>query len=131
MFIDASAMVGILADEADSNALRGKVESAQQNYVSAICFYETALALIRLYGYSPALARNFVTEFIQVADAKFVPIDAEIGHLALEAFGRFGRERHRARLNMGDCFSYACAKVAGAKLLCKGDDFLHTDIALA
>jgi ribonuclease VapC len=50
--------------------------------------------------------------------------------MACSAFSRFGKGRHRAGLNYGDCFSYALAITAGAPLLCKGDDFVHTDVAI-
>lgn len=64
-------------------------------------------------------------------DARWITIDAEIGKAAVNAFDRYGNGRHRAALNMGDCFSYACAKVHGLALLYKGDDFAHTDIEAA
>jgi len=56
---------------------------------------------------------------------------AEIGQTAVQAFERFGRGRHPARLNMGDCFAYACAKTLAVPLLFKGDDFSQTDVAVA
>ena len=65
------------------------------------------------------------------AGVECVSIDAKIGSVALDAFARYGKDRHRAALNMGDCFSYACAKVHRVPLLCKGGDFKLTDIKLA
>ena len=55
----------------------------------------------------------------------------EIGRTAIKAFDRFGRGRHPARLNMGDCFAYACAKTLAVPLLFKDDDFSQTDVAIA
>jgi ribonuclease VapC len=61
---------------------------------------------------------------------KLIAIDVEQGQLARAAFSRFGKGRHRAGLNYGDCFSYAAAMSLGESLLCKGDDFVHTDVPL-
>jgi ribonuclease VapC len=60
-----------------------------------------------------------------------VDITAVIGRAAIDALRRYGRHRHRADLNMGDCFAYAYAKDLGVAMLCKGSDFVHTDIDLA
>ena len=62
--------------------------------------------------------------------AEVMPITVEIGRDAIETFERFGRGNHPARLNMGDCFAYACARSLGVPLLFKGDDFSQTDIAV-
>jgi ribonuclease VapC len=65
-------------------------------------------------------------------DFTVVPLTDEIGRVALDAFDRYGKGRgHPAQLNMGDCFAYACARVEGAPLLYKGDDFGRTDILAA
>jgi ribonuclease VapC len=64
------------------------------------------------------------------AGIELVPVDAEQGKLACSAFSRFGKGRHRAGLNYGDCFSYALAISTGEPLLFKGDDFVHTDITM-
>ena len=69
--------------------------------------------------------------FLKETGAHSVEIDRAVGDLALEAHARFGKGRHKAALNMGDFFSYACARSRGVALLCKGDDFRHTDIAIA
>ena len=58
-------------------------------------------------------------------------IDQRIGEAAIDAHDRFGKGRHPARLNMGDCFAYACARTNNAPLLFKGEDFALTDVALA
>jgi ribonuclease VapC len=64
---------------------------------------------------------------ISKADVELIPVDGEHGRLARFAFGRFGKGRHRACLNYGDCFAYAAAIALGELLLCKGNDFIHTD----
>lgn len=63
--------------------------------------------------------------------AQIIPITAEIGTLAVEASRLYGRGRHKADLNFGDCFAYACARSRGVPLLFKGEDFIHTDIEAA
>jgi ribonuclease VapC len=77
-----------------------------------------------------ANTQNLLQRFLSEATVQIVPITAEIGRLAIEAFARFGRSNHPARLNMGDCFSYACARHLGVALLFKGEDFSQTDIAV-
>ena len=69
--------------------------------------------------------------FIERTPVEIIPITAEIGRIAIDAFARFGRGNHPARLNMGDCFAYACARSLGVPLLAKGGDFAQTDVALA
>jgi ribonuclease VapC len=68
--------------------------------------------------------------FIARASIELVSVDAEQGQIARSAFSRFGKGRHRAGLNLGDCFSYAAAIALGEPLLSKGADFLHTDVPL-
>ena len=72
-----------------------------------------------------------MTRALHAANVAIVPITEEVAHAAVVAFERYGKGRGRARLNFGDCLSYACAKAHGARLLFKGDDFVHTDIAKA
>jgi ribonuclease VapC len=75
---------------------------------------------------------RLVTRLLREARIEVVPITEDIAHLAVAAFERYGKGRgHDARLNFGDCLSYACAKAHGAALLFKGDDFIATDIAHA
>jgi ribonuclease VapC len=68
--------------------------------------------------------------FLSRASIELIPVDAEQGQLARSAFSRFGKGRHRAGLNYGDCFSYEAAINFGEPLLCKGDDFIHTDVPI-
>ena len=68
--------------------------------------------------------------FIGRAGIELVPVDAEHGKVACSAFSRFGKGRHRAGLNFGDCFPYALAISTGEPLLCQGDDFVHTDVTM-
>lgn len=131
MFVDASALVAIIGEESDGLELAGRVRLADHIHTSAIALYEAALGLSRAKRITLADAQAALDQFVAISGARIVPITAEIGRIAIDAFGRFGRGRHPARLNMGDCFAYACARELGVPLLFKGDDFSQTDIALA
>jgi ribonuclease VapC len=93
--------------------------------------FETALAVARVSGADIAAARRDVEGYLAASRVELVEIgEAELAR-ALDAFDRFGKGRHPADLNMGDCFAYACAKTKGVPLLFKGDDFTQTDVAIA
>ena len=127
MFVDASAIVAILAGEADAALLIGRL-AAEAVRTSPIAVYEAVLGLARARNLSIADAETAVDEFLRAARVEIVPIGSDIGHAAIRAFERFGRGRHPAALNLGDCFAYACARVLNEPLLFKGEDFARTDI---
>jgi ribonuclease VapC len=131
MFLDASAIVAILVREPDWEELEAKAERLKPRITSAMAVYEATLGIARHFRCEPDEAKSAVDGFLAEAGAGIVIIDHLIGIEAISAHARFGRGRHRAALNMGDCFSYACAKVHKVPLLCKGDDFVHTDIQIA
>jgi ribonuclease VapC len=132
MFLDASAIVAILAREPDADSLTEKLEAAKRLHTSPVAIYEAVLGLTRAKkAPSVEAAQDEVGRFLDLYDAEQITITGEIGAEAIGAFQRFGRGRHRASLNMGDCFSYACAKIHKVPLLFKGDDFIHTDISIA
>ncbi|HEY6733231.1 MAG TPA: type II toxin-antitoxin system VapC family toxin, partial [Roseiarcus sp.] len=94
-----------------------------------VAFYEAVLGVSRKRQWSIAEAETHVRDFLEAAGVAVQPIQPETGHVALEAFARYGKGRgHPARLNLGDCFIYAQAKVGGVSLLYKGQDFSKTDI---
>jgi ribonuclease VapC len=99
--------------------------------VSPIVIFEATTGLARKRACPIDEAESLVAEFIDATRGQVLEITAAIGGDAARAFSRFGRGRHKADLNMGDCFSYACAHAAGAPLLFKGNDFVHTDIETA
>jgi ribonuclease VapC len=129
MFVDASAIVAILAGEGDGSALEARLDQAGPISTSPVAIYEAVLGIARILNVSVAAAQAAVDNFIAETGAQMLSITAEIGREAIRAFERFGRGRHPARLNMGDCFAYACARALGVPLLFKGDDFSQTDIA--
>jgi len=131
MFVDASALVAIIVDEDDGTSLAERLDMAERRYTSPMALYETALALLRIRASPIDAITAMINNFIVKSRVETVPITPEIGRIAIDAFARFGRGRHPARLNMGDCFAYACARSLGVPLLAKGEDFPLTDVELA
>lgn len=131
MFVDASAIIAIIADEDDGAALTKRLELAGRRYTSPVAVYETSLGIIRIRNGSMAAVHSLIDDFIERLRIEIIPITADIGRSAIDAFARFGRGRHPARLNMGDCFAYACARDLDVPLLFKGDDFPQTDVTVA
>lgn len=130
MFVDASALLAILLGEADGQRFSRAMEGEDRLFTSPIAIFEIVAAIMRERGFSKREAQRVAELSLEIADIQIVPITSEIGNLALEAFDRYGKGRgHKAQLNMGDCFSYACAKSLGVALLYKGNDFAATDLA--
>jgi ribonuclease VapC len=130
MFVDASAFLAIVLKEPDGQRFSRAMEGAERLFTSPIAVFEIVAAIMRERALPRREAQRAVERALRVANIEVVPIDEEIGALALEAFERYGKGRgHKAQLNMGDCFSYACAKALGVALLYKGNDFAATDLA--
>lgn len=131
MFVDASAWTAILLSEPEAEAFRLKLADAEIVMTSAIAIWETVRAVEReAAGGSRAVASR-VADLQRVAAAQIVSIGGAEQAVAVDAHDRFGKGRHPAKLNMGDCFAYACARTNGVPLLYKGDDFALTDIEAA
>ena len=101
------------------------LEAADARLMSVATFVEISVVLEVRHG---AEGLRDLDHFIGRAGLELVPVDAEHGKVACSAFSRFGKGRHRAGLNYGDCFSYALATLTEEPLLFKGDDFSHTDV---
>ena len=131
MFVDASVIAAILLEEADAPVLAERLESARSGgcVTSPLGVFEATLAIARNHRGDVARARAIVLEFLRDAEVRVAPIDEETAGRAIDAHERFGKGRHRARLNFGDCFAYAMARQHGVPLLYKGDDFALTDLA--
>ncbi len=125
MVIDTSALLAILQDEPERRAFNEAIESADTRAVSAASFVEISIVIESRYG--PDGIRDFDL-FLSKAEIKLVPVDSEQAFVARQAFRQYGKGRHSARLNFGDCFSYALAKSLGEPLLFKGEDFSKTDL---
>jgi ribonuclease VapC len=130
MFVDASALLAVLLQEAEEARILDMLQGASRAYTSPIALFETVSGLMSKKGLTRPIAKGRVDSLLAVTGIETLPITPEIGHLALDAFDKYGKGRgHPAQLNMGDCFAYACAKAHGLRLLYKGDDFSRTDIA--
>ena len=113
-------------------ALVSALAAADRAETTPIAIYEAVLGLSRKRQWSIAEAETHVRDFLSAAGVLVQSIQPEAAHVALEAFARYGKGRgHPARLNLGDCFAYAQAKLSGAGLLFKGEDFARTDIESA
>lgn len=128
IFADASALISILTEEGDALALAACLEQDRDRLYSAIAAWETVAGLCHSYAFRVEQARDRLRLFVEALDLRFVSIGEAEFALATDAYARFGEGRHPAKLNMGDCYAYACAKANRARLLFKGDDFGKTDI---
>ncbi|MCU1270559.1 MAG: putative toxin of the toxin-antitoxin system [Acidobacteriaceae bacterium] len=128
MIVDSSAIVAILGSEADADSLEAALVGAPIRRVSSVNYVEAAVVIDSRRD--PILSRG-LDEFLRQTQTAIETVTPEQARIAREAYRDFGKGRHRAGLNLGDCFAYALAKVAGEPLLCKGDDFKKTDLDVA
>ena len=128
MIVDSSAIVAIVLAEPGCDALVDKLGSAEHAGIGAPTLAETAIVLSARLGRD---ARSLLTRLLDEASIEVVSFGEAHYRAAVEAWLRFGKGRHPAALNFGDCMSYATASLAGQPLLCTGDDFGRTDLQLA
>ena len=128
MVIDTSAVMAILRDERERRSFTEAIEDAEQCLMSAVSFVEASMVMEARNGYEGLRDLDL---FLLKAGISIEAVDLEQAKVARSAFTMFGKGRHEASLNFGDCFSYALAKVSGSPLLFKGDDFSRTDIEAA
>ncbi len=121
----------MLTDEKDARELLARAQKYPARFTSPLAVWETVIAVARVLGLDVQSAASAVEDFLALTEIEVRPVPAEVRFLALEAVDRFGKGRHEAALNFGDCFAYACARFAGAPLLNKGDDFPRTGIETA
>jgi ribonuclease VapC len=131
MFVDASAWVAIILREPEREQFRIALADAEVVLTSSVATWETVRAVTRETKDPIEVVSTRLMALLASAGARVVAIGVLEGQLAVEAHARFGKGVHPAKLNMGDCFAYACAKVHGVPLLYKGDDFALTDIEAA
>jgi len=125
MVLDSSAIVAIHLREPGYEYLINRIEDAQVVVVGTPTLFETSLVLTGRFGRD---VRPMLTSFLRDFQCEIVQFNQDHLEAAITAFIRFGRGRHRAALNFGDCMSYAIASVAGMPLLFTGQDFSQTDI---
>lgn len=127
MVIDTSALIAILQREPERRSFIEAIEAADARLMSVATFVEISIVIEARHG---AEGLRDLDHFISRASIEVVAVDVEQGNAARHAFSRFGKRRHRAGLNYGDCFSYALAMQMREPLLCKGDVFAHTDVPI-
>jgi ribonuclease VapC len=128
MVIDTSALVAILSNEAERHEFIRLIATAPVRMVSAATVLEAGMVIESRRGEH---AGRELDLFLHRAGFEVVPVDTAQVEIARAAFRRYGKGRHPAGLNFGDCFSYALARSRGERLLFKGEDFARTDIASA
>src|SRR5689334_9956726 len=125
MVIDSSALLAILTDEPERRTFNEAIQAADIRAMSAATLVETSMVIESRLG---AEGLYDLDLFIERAGIEVIPVDREQAYVARRAFSRFGKGRHAAGLNYGDCFSYALAVMRGEPLLYKGEDFRKTDV---
>ncbi|MGR4865215.1 type II toxin-antitoxin system VapC family toxin [Caulobacter sp. LARHSG274] len=127
--VDTSALMAVVLRESDRDVFLDFMIAEPRKLMSAATVVEAAQVYATAFG--PEVAAEKLYEDLDMLRIEIINFTDEHARLAVEAAMRFGRGRHRAKLNFGDCFSYALAKVSGLPLLFKGNDFTHTDIESA
>jgi ribonuclease VapC len=123
--IDSSALIAIVFGEPEAEAFSLLIAASETAYISTVSVLEAAI--VADHAKSTKAGAEFDTLFESIG-ATAEPPTMEHVHIAREAYRRFGRGNHPARLNFGDCFAYALAMQRGAPLLYKGNDFSQTDV---
>jgi ribonuclease VapC len=128
VIIDSSAIIAILGAESDARAFADAIAEAPERRLSAVSYVEAGVVLDSRRD--PVLSRR-LDEFLREITAVIEAVTPEQARVARDAYADFGKGRHRAGLNLGDCFAYALAKEKGEPLLFKGNDFRSTDVEVA
>ena len=128
MIVDSSTIIAVLRDEPDAAAIAEALQRAPIRRVSAVTYVEAAVVADN--SRNPVLSRRF-DDLIRDAQMLIETVTVRQAEIARQAYRDFGKGRHKAGLNFGDCFAYALAKEMDEPLLFKGDDFAHTDVEIA
>jgi ribonuclease VapC len=128
MIVDSSALVAITFREAGHRDLVTKLASASSAGIGTPTLAETGLVLAARLRRDP---RDLILRLLDEFNIEYVPFGDEHWKEAIEAYLRFGKGRHKAQLNFGDCLTYAVARLAGEALLFTGNEFTETDLDLA
>lgn len=125
MVIDSSAIVAILLQEPEARALAETIERDPQRFISAANWLESQMVLQGRLGPPGAAMADALFRELRI---EIIPLDVRHVHTAMAAWQRYGKGRHAAGLNLGDCCAYATAVLKNQKLLFKGNDFGRTDV---
>jgi ribonuclease VapC len=128
MIVDTSALIAILFNENDAEIYANAIAQADTCRMSAATFVEVSIVV---EAQTKNTGSRQMDAFLRRAGIGIEAVTEEQAHLARQAFTDFGKGRHPASLNFGDCFSYALAKLTGEPLLFKGTDFAKTDLTAA
>jgi ribonuclease VapC len=128
VIVDSSAMIAILLKEPGYERLRDRLAASEQASIGAPNVLESSMVLCARLGRA---GKTLLARFLEEAEIEVVEFTADHWTVAADAFIAYGKGRHPAGLNFGDCMTYAVAKLAGEPLLCLGDDFPATDLELA
>ena len=126
MILDSSAIVSVLTKEIGHEEVVRRASAASMLAVGTPTLVETAMVLSSRLGED---SRRLLDDFLQEMDVEAIPFTAQHYEVAVDAFERFGKGRHPAALNFGDCLTYAVARLSGLPLLYTGEDFARTDLA--
>jgi ribonuclease VapC len=128
VIVDSSAVIAILLKEPGHERLRDRLATSERVGIGAPTVVESSLVLCSRLGHA---GKTLLARFLQEAEVEVMEFTADHWTVAVDAFVAYGKGRHRAGLNFGDCMTYAVAKLAGEPLLRLGDDFPATDLQLA
>jgi ribonuclease VapC len=128
MILDSSAIVAIFLQEPGHEEIRAKINSAGEVGIGAPTLVECAIVLTARLGSD---SRGMLARFLEEANITIVPFTEQYFGMAVGAWMRFGKGRHPASLNFGDCLAYAVARLTSMPLLCVGEDFPQTDLTIA
>lgn len=128
MILDSSAIVAIVLREPEAEVLLERMRSASRIAIGAASLLESGIVLSARLGQD---ARGMLARLLQESGIEVLSVTEAHFGVAMDAWLRYGKGRHSAALNFGDCMSYAMSVVAGEALLCVGHDFSQTDLELA
>ena len=128
MIVDTSAVIAVLRNEVDAVEFARAMQSQASCRMSAVSYVEAGV--VTDSNRNPVLSRRLDT-LLQDLRVELVTVTLQQAEIARQAYRDFGKGRHKAGLNLGDCFAYALAKETNEPLLFKGDDFRHTDVEVA
>jgi ribonuclease VapC len=128
LILDSSAVLAVLFAEQGNERLKQAMNESEVLAIGAPTLFETAMVATGRFGLH---GRSLVSQFVEQWDVVVTPFDERHVRVATDAFLHYGKGRHPARLNLGDCMTYATARLAKMPLLFTGDDFAKTDIPVA
>jgi len=128
VILDSSAVVAILRAEREAPQFARAIQAAEPRRISAVSYVEAAVVID---SSKDAIASRRFDDFFRASRIAVETVTAKQAEIARQAYRDFGKGRHKAGLNFGDCFAYALAKELDEPLLFKGDDFCHTDVEAA